>query len=71
MKWSTDPQTLERALEYGQKAVALNDFYSLGHMVLALVYVQKAQIDRALSEIERAITLQPNLSDSYEAGQRC
>ena len=30
MKWSPDPQTLEQALAYGQKAVALNDFYGWG-----------------------------------------
>jgi TolB-like protein/DNA-binding winged helix-turn-helix (wHTH) protein/Tfp pilus assembly protein PilF len=64
-KWSTDPQTLDRALEYGQKAVVLNDFYALGHTVLAFVYVQKKQIDRAVSEIERAMTLQPNFADSH------
>jgi TolB-like protein/Tfp pilus assembly protein PilF len=65
MKWSTDPQTLEQALAYGQKAVALGDFYGSGHTVLALVYVQKAQIDRALSEMEQVITLQPNLAISH------
>jgi TolB-like protein/DNA-binding winged helix-turn-helix (wHTH) protein/Flp pilus assembly protein TadD len=65
MDWNRDPQTIEYVLEYGQKAVALNDFGALGHMVLAHGYVQKAQIDRALSEIERFITLQPNLAESY------
>ena len=65
MKWSPDPQNLERALEYGQKAVALNDFYPVGHTILALAYAQKAQIDRALNEIERAITLLPNCADSH------
>ncbi len=65
MKWSTDPQALERAVEYGQKAVALNDFY-FGHLVMALAYTQQAQIDRALFEVERGITLQPNLAESYD-----
>ena len=65
MQWSPDPQNLERALEYGQKAVALNEFYPVGHQILALAYAQKAQIDRALNEIERAITLQPNWADSH------
>lgn len=65
MKWSTDPQTLDRALEYGQKAVALDDVYGSGHMLLASVYVQKGQIDRGLSEMEQAMTLQPNLAINH------
>jgi len=64
MYWNRDPQTLERAVEYGQKAVALNDFY-FGHLVMALAYTQQAQVDRALSEIERVITLQPNRAESH------
>jgi tetratricopeptide (TPR) repeat protein len=52
-------------LEYGQKTVALNDLYPGGHMILALAYTQKAQIDRALSETERVIALLPNYADSY------
>lgn len=68
MKWGPAPQqALEQALAYGQKAVALDDAFPEGHMLLALVYAHKAQIDRALGEIERAIILQPSLADSYEA----
>jgi TolB-like protein/predicted Zn-dependent protease len=65
MKWNPDPQNLERALEYGQKATALNDSYPQGHMLLAEAYVQKAQIDRALLEVEKLVTLLPNHADSY------
>ncbi len=65
MQWSPDPQNLERALEFGQKVVALNEFYPVGHQILALTYARKAQIDRALNEIERAITLLPNWADSH------
>jgi tetratricopeptide (TPR) repeat protein len=65
MQWSPDPQNLERALEFGQKTVALNEFFPVGHLILALTYARKAQIDRALNEIERAITLLPNFADSH------
>lgn len=66
MQWNRDPKILERTLEYEQRAIALNDFHAPGHMLLALGYVQKAHIDRALSEVERVIALQPNLAESYQ-----
>ena len=64
MKWNPDPQTLERALEYGQKAAALDFSLPEAHYLVAQVYAQHGQIDRALTEIERAITLAPNHTDS-------
>jgi TolB-like protein/DNA-binding winged helix-turn-helix (wHTH) protein/Tfp pilus assembly protein PilF len=65
MQWSSDPQNLERALEYGQKAVAVNELYPGGHNLLALAYARKGQTDRALSEIERVITRLPGYANGY------
>jgi tetratricopeptide (TPR) repeat protein len=60
-----DPQTLERALESAQKAVALNDSHPWAHSLLARVYLLKKQHAQALAEAERTIALAPNDADSY------
>jgi adenylate cyclase len=64
-RWSTDPQTLERALELAQKAISLDDSLSGAHSLLGGVYALKQQYDQALTESERAIALAPNNADSY------
>ena len=64
-RWSADPRTLERAMELGQKARALDDSLSLAHSLLSYVYAQKQQYDQAITEGERAIALAPNNGDAY------
>ncbi len=63
--WSADPQTLERAFELAQQAVALDDSLPSAHSVLGEVYAQQQQYDQAIAEGERAIALDPNNADSY------
>ena len=65
-RWSVAPQTLERALALAQQAVALDDSLPLAHSLLGQVYAQKQQYDQAITEGERAITLDPNNADSYQ-----
>src|SRR5262245_11328779 len=64
-RWSVAPQTLQRALALAQEAVALDDALPVAHSVLGFVYTQQQQFDRAFTEGERAITLDPNHADSY------
>ena len=64
-RWSADPQTLERAFELEQRALALDDSLPLAHSLLSDVYAQKQQYDQAIAEGERAIALDPNNADSY------
>jgi TolB-like protein/lipoprotein NlpI len=64
-RWSANPQTLERAFELAQQAVALDDSLPIAHSVLSLVYTQQQQSDQAIAEGERAIVLDPNNADSY------
>ena len=59
-RWSADPQSLERALELAQKAVALDDSLPRAHSILSDVYAQQQQYDQAIAEGERAIALDPN-----------
>jgi len=65
-QWNQDrTQTLERAFELTQKAVALDDSLPRPHRVLGLVYVWKKQHDQAVVEARQAIALDPNDADSY------
>jgi adenylate cyclase len=66
LRWSVDPQNLERAFALEQKAVALDDSVPIAHSILSWVYAQKRQYDQALAEGERAIALDPNNADSYQ-----
>ena len=65
LRWSADPQTLERALALAQQALALDDSLPVAHSRLSFVYAQKQQYDQAIAEGERAIALDPNNADSY------
>ncbi len=65
LRYSVDPQTLERAFELEQQALALDDSLPVAHSLLGGVYAQKQQYDQALAEGERAIALDPNNADSY------
>jgi adenylate cyclase len=65
LRWSADPQTLERALALEQQALALDDSLPVAHSRLSQVYVQKQQYEQAIAEGERAIVLDPNNADSY------
>jgi adenylate cyclase len=59
-------QTLNRASDFAQKAVALDESLSFAHFVLGWVYVMQKQHDHAQTEMERAITLDPNFAAGYE-----
>ena len=65
LRWSADPQTLERAFALAQKALALDDSLPGAHSLLSSVHVQRQQYDQAVAEGERAIALDPNNADSY------
>src|SRR2546425_3634440 len=65
LRWSADPQTLERALALAQRAVALDDSLPRAHLSLSWVYAQQQQSEQAIAEGERGIALDPNNADSY------
>jgi len=62
---SQDPQTLERAREAAQRAIALNDTFPGGHALLGYVSLYQKQYERAIAEIERAVALAPNDAGNY------
>jgi adenylate cyclase len=65
LRWSADPQTLERALAVAQQAATLDDSLPGAHALLSQVYAEKHQSEQAIAEGERAIALGPNNADSY------
>jgi len=64
-QWNLDPQTLERAGELAQRAIALDDSLPRSHQILSQVYRWKKQHEQAIAEAERTITLDPNSDIAY------
>ena len=58
---------LERAAEWGEKAVALDDSSSYAHAVLAFPYGWLKEYDKAISEAEKGVSLDPNSAYAYLA----
>ena len=53
-------RTLEQALAAAQRAIALNDSLSWGRLFLGYVYLWQKQYEQAITEMERAIALNPD-----------
>jgi adenylate cyclase len=65
-QWNRDrAQSLERAFELGQRAVALDDSLFLPHQLLSQVYLWNKQHEQAIVEGERALALDPNNAEGY------
>jgi tetratricopeptide (TPR) repeat protein len=63
--WSQEPQqSLERAMELGQQARALDDSLPHVHEILGWLY-RWTNPQQAVAEAERAIALDPNYADSH------
>jgi adenylate cyclase len=62
---SADAQTLTQALAAAQRVIALNDSFSVGHIVLGIVYLFQKQYEQAMAEMERAVALDPNDALGY------
>ena len=58
-------KSFQTAFELAQKALAIDDSHDGAHALLAACYNARRQYDKALSEAERAIALNPNSSDGY------
>jgi adenylate cyclase len=64
--WSTDRQSLERAKELAERAIALDRTLANAYHLLGQVHLWRKDHERALAQIERAIELAPNDADGYE-----
>jgi adenylate cyclase len=56
-------QMLAQALAAAQRVIALNDSSPPGHVLLGSVYLWQKQYEQAITELERAITLDPNSAE--------
>jgi tetratricopeptide (TPR) repeat protein len=56
---SQDPQTLDRALEAAQRAVALDATSPIGHNILSAAYLWRKQYEQASAEAKQVLALNP------------
>ena len=52
-------ETIEKGIELAQKALATDDSIALAHMILCYLYLDKGDNDKAMTEAERAVALNP------------
>ena len=64
--WTTDRDSLERARELAERALALNDTLVDAYRLLGQIYLWQKQHDRAIAQAERGVALAPNDADGYE-----
>jgi adenylate cyclase len=60
-------ESTEKALEMAQKANAVDKKHIAGSGLLAYIYRQKRQYEKAIAEIERWIELDPNNASAYSS----
>ena len=66
--WSESPaESLQRAFELAQKALAMEESIDVAHSLLASIYLVMRQHDKAIAEGERAVALNPNGAFAYTA----
>ncbi len=64
---SADTQLLAQAMAMAQRGFTLSDSLPWGHLILGQIYLGQKQYDLAMSEMERAIVLDPNDAFNYAA----
>jgi adenylate cyclase len=65
-QWSESrSRSLQMAFELAQKALTIDDSDDRTHALWSRLYLHKGQYDKALSEAERAVTLNPNGAEAY------
>jgi tetratricopeptide (TPR) repeat protein len=62
---SPDAEVLESALAAVQSVLARDDTNPLSHRILGAVYLCQKQYEQAITEVERAIALDPEEAESY------
>ena len=65
-RWGDSPDhCLEESFQLAQKAVTSDELNPVAHAALGNVCLWKKQHDRAIEELSRAITLQPNFANAH------
>ena len=58
-------ESLQRAIELGKKAIALDDDNSYTHAAMVYPYTMLGEYDKAISEAEKSVSLDPNSPGGY------
>jgi adenylate cyclase len=66
VQWDSDSASLDRALELGRQAVAINELQPVGHMLLASAYASKGQHEQAIDEGQRATAIYPGAAYPFD-----
>jgi adenylate cyclase len=63
-------ESLEKAMELAQKALARDDSNSVAHGLLSYIYSSRMEYDKGIAEAERSVALDPNgaLANGWYAG---
>jgi adenylate cyclase len=68
-RWSKSRgEDIEQLFELSEKILALDDSSAKAHLVLSRFYAYTGQPDRAITEAEKAVDLNPNDADGYAFG---
>jgi len=57
-------ETLDKAIELAQKALAMDDSIAQAHALLCPLYLSKREYDKAIAEGERAVALNPGATSA-------
>jgi adenylate cyclase len=60
-------ESLQKAVELGKKAIALDDSNTYNHSSLVFPYTMLGELDKAISEAEKSVSLAPNSPTGYYA----
>jgi adenylate cyclase len=58
-------ESIEKASEVVQKALAIDDSFFYAHNIVGRIYLMKRQHEKAIAQYERALELNPNVADAY------
>ena len=64
--WSENPEkSMELAIEITQKALVRDDTLDYAHSLMGSIYLFQRQHEKAIAELERAVSLSPNGADAH------
>jgi TolB-like protein len=57
--------SLRKAVEYAQKAIAMNDSLGCAHGLLGNIYIMRGEYEKGIAEAQQAVELEPNGADAH------
>jgi hypothetical protein len=66
-----DQKQFHEALEFAQRALAINPNAAMAHQVLGLVFLQQDQIHEAIASFQKSVSIRPDLTAAHHGLGRC